>query len=144
MSASTIYDSYEEIRTRQKSIPLDLGFSAHSFIETGSEIPLEEGYRQDQQIPEVAPLWAVHAGEKLFLASRPIRVRVFRDGDLFFAENETLLVCGTGESAWDAIEELESHIIHFYKYYKDLPSDGVIGDAKRLKDLYEDLLIEEQ
>lgn len=144
MSTSTIYYSYEEIRTRQKSIPPDLGFSARSFIETGSEIPLEEGSRQDQQIPEVAPLWAVHAGEKLFHVSRPLRVHVFRDGDLFFAENETLLVCGTGESAWEAVEDLESHIIHFYKYYQELPPDGVIGDAKRLKDLYENLLIEDQ
>lgn len=144
MSASTIYDSYEEIRTRQKSIPPDLGFSAHSFIETGSEIPLEEGSRQDQQIPEVAPLWAVHAGEKLYLASRPIRVHVFRDGNLFFAENETLLVCGTGESAWEAVEDLELHIIHFWEYYKKLPWGRVMGDAKRLKHLYGDLLIEEQ
>ena len=144
MSASTIYDSYEEIRTRQKTIPPDLGFSARSFLETGSEIPLEEGSRQDQEIPEVAPLWAVHSEGKTFRMSRPIRIRVFREGDLFFAENETLLVCGTGDSAWEAVEDLELHIIHFYNYYKELPSDRVIGEAKRLKAIYKDLLVEEQ
>lgn len=143
MNASAIYDSYKEIRTRQKYIPPDLGFSVRSFLKTGADIPLEEGFGRDQGIPEVAPLWAVHSEGKTFRTARPIRVRVFRDGDLFFAENETLLVCGTGDSAWDAVEDLELHIVHFYKYYKEMPSDRVIGEAKRLKSLYENLLIEE-
>jgi hypothetical protein len=142
MSASAIYESYEEIRTRQKYIPPD--FSAHPLHETGADIPLKEGFREDQGIPEVAPLWAVHSEGKTFRTSRPIRVRIFREGDIFFAKNETLLVCGTGDSAPDAVEELELHIIHFYKYYRELPSDRVMGEAKRLKSFYENLLIEEQ
>ena len=85
----------------------------------------------------------MHREGKTFLTSRPIKVHVFRDGDLFFAENETLSVCGTGDSAWDAVEELESHIIHFYGYYKELPSERLIGEAKRLKNSYENLLTEE-
>ena len=146
MNASGIYDSSEGIRTRQKHIHPDIPdivVRVRSFLETGADIPLKEG-RQDQGIPEVAPLWAVHSEGKTFRTSRPIRVRIFREGDIFFAENETLLVCGTGDSERDAVEELELHIIHFYKYYKELPSDRVIGEAKRLKSFYENLLIEEQ
>jgi hypothetical protein len=141
MSASTIYESYEEIGKRY--IPPGSGFCAQSFPETEADMSLEERFRQNDAIAEVKPLFAVHAEGKTYTVSRPIKVRVFREGDLFFAENETLLVCGTGDSAWDAVEELELHVIHFYKYYKELPSDRVIGQAKRLKSLYENLLIEE-
>jgi len=143
MNTSSILESYEEIKRRQKDIPENFRMLP-SLIGTEVGIPPEERFRQEQGIPEVAPLWAVHSEGKTFRISRPIRVRIFREGDLFFAENETLLVCGTGDSAWDAVEELELHIIHFYKYYKELPSDRVIGEATRLKSLYENLLIEEQ
>ncbi len=143
MNTSSILESYEEIKSRQKDIPEDYRMLPF-LIGTEVDIPPEERFRQEQGISEDAPLWAVHTEVKRFRTSRAIKVHIFRDGDFFFAENETLLVCGTGDSAWDAVEELELHIIHFYKYYKELPSDRVIGEAKRLKGLYENLLIEEQ
>ena len=142
MNASAIYESYEEIRRRQEYIPPNFG--VHPFLETGADIPLVGDLRRDQGIPEVAPLWVVHSEGRTFRMTRPIRVRVFRDGDFFFAENETLMVCGTGESIWEAVEDLGLHIIHFWEYYNKLSWDRVMGDAKRLKDLYQNLLIEEQ
>jgi len=143
MITSSIWESYEEIKRRQQDICEDFRMFRLP-IGTVVDIPPEKRFRQDHEIPEVAPLWAVHSEGKLFRVSQPIRVRVFRDGDLFFAENETLLVCGTGDSAWEAVEDLELHIIHFYNYYKELPSDRVMGEAKRLKAIYRDLLVEEQ
>ena len=144
MSASAIHDSYEEMRNAQRDIPLGLGFRLHSFLETGADIRLGEGFRQDDAIPEVRPLFAVHAAGKTYTTSRPIKVRVFREGDLFFAESETLSVCGTGESARDAVEDLELHLVHFFDYYRRLGPDRVTGEAQRLKGLYKDLLTEDQ
>lgn len=143
MNASFIFGSYEEIKTRQQYIPENY-LNLPSPPATGVGITLVGQFRQDEVIPKVAVLWAVHSGEKRFRTSKPIQVHVFRDDDLFFAENENLLVCGTGDSAWEAVEDLELHIIHFWKYYSKLSSDRVIGDAKRLKALYKNLLIEEQ
>jgi hypothetical protein len=143
MITSSIWESYEEIKRRQQDIREDFRMFQLP-IGTAVDIAPEKRFGQDHQIPEVAPLWAVHAEGKLFRVSQPIRVHVFRDGNLFFAENETLLVCGTGDSAWEAVEDLELHIIHFYNYYKELPSDRVMGEAKRLKAIYRDLLVEEQ
>lgn len=142
MSTSSIFGSYEEIRIRQQYIPPNY-LILPSPPATGVGIIQLEKYGRDEGIPKVAPLWAVHTEGKTLKASQPIKVNVFKDGNLFFAENETLLVCGIGDSAWDAVEDLEMHIVHFWKYYNNLPEDCVIGEAKRLKTQYKNLLIEE-
>jgi hypothetical protein len=142
MSTSSIFGSYEEIKIRQQYIPQNY-LILPSPPATGVGIIHLERFGRDEGIPKVAPLWAVHSEGKTLKTSRPIKVNVFKDGDLFFAENETLLVCGIGDSAWEAVEELEMHIVHFWKYYNNLPENLVIGEAKRLKTQYKDLLIEE-
>ena len=71
-----------------------------------------------------------------------LRLRDLED-NLFFAESETLVVVGTGESITEAIDDLGKQIIHFYKYYKNLSRDKVIGDAVRLKRLYETLFVDQ-
>lgn len=74
----------------------------------------------------------------------PIKVRIYSEDNLFFAENETLVIIGTGSSAPEAMNDFCSHIIHFYHYYKKLSWDKVTGDAVRLKKLYEALFIEQE
>jgi hypothetical protein len=141
MSASSIFGSYEEIKTRLQDIPpnyLILPFAPA----TGVGIIQWEQFSRDEIIPKDAPLWVVHSEGKTFRTSRFIKVNVYRDGDFFFAENETLLVCGVGDSAWEAVEDLELHIVHFRNYYKNLPWERIMGDARRLKQLYENLLTE--
>ena len=63
---------------------------------------------------------------------KPISVRVYFDDGLFFAENEALLLYGTGTSPDEAITDLGLHIIHFYQYYKNLDWSQITGDALRL------------
>ncbi len=75
--------------------------------------------------------------------TNPLSVRIYFENGFFFAENETLFLYGTGMSPDEAIEDLGLHVIHFYRYYKDLDWSQVTGDARRLKRLYEGLLIEE-
>ncbi len=143
MNASSIYESYEERKRLQNAIPPNDFLPWISPTATWAGATQLEQLNRNQGIPKVAPLWVVHSEGRILKTSRPITVNVFRDGDIFFAENETLLVCGTGDSAWDAVEDLEMHIFHFWKYYNGLPEDSVIGEAKRLKNQYKNLLIEE-
>ncbi|MBU4257655.1 hypothetical protein KKC04_04580 [Patescibacteria group bacterium] len=39
--------------------------------------------------------------------STPVAVKVYRDEDFFFAENENLAVCGTGDTPQDANTRLD-------------------------------------
>jgi hypothetical protein len=111
-------------------------------IDTAAEIVGEDLLQNLPSRRLMTPLWTVETPEKSFKMTKPISVRVYFDDDLFFAENDTLLLYGSGISPEEAIVDLELHIIHFYQYYKSLDWSQVTGDAKRLKSLYENLLIE--
>lgn len=88
-----------------------------------------------------APLWSIPTRTGRYKVSKPIKVNIYIEDTLFFAENETLVVIGTGASITDAVDELCKQIIHFYKYYNKLSWDKVTGDAIRLKGLYETLFV---
>lgn len=90
-----------------------------------------------------APLWSVSSQKKRYKLSKPIKVHIYSIGNIFFAENETLVVVGTGDSVTEAIDDFCRHIIHFYQYYKKLSLDKAIGDAVRLKKTYENLFVEQ-
>ena len=75
---------------------------------------------------------------------KPIPIRMCFNEGLFFAQNETLLLYGTGKTPDEAIEDLGAHIIHFYQYYKDLDRLKITGDAIRSKGIYEGLLLEQR
>lgn len=90
-----------------------------------------------------APLWVLSTKTKRYKVSKPIKIRIYSEDNLFFAENETLVVIGTGSSVQEALDELSQHIIHFYRYYKKLSWNKVTGDAVRLKKIYETLFIEQ-
>ena len=79
-----------------------------------------------------------------FCTSKPIAVKVYREEDLFFAENENLAVCGTGTTPQGALYDLALHIIHFYEYYRNIDASKLTGEALKLKNLYQNLLIEEK
>lgn len=83
-------------------------------------------------------------GEKKYFFKQPIAVKIYQDEDLFFAENENLNVCGTGDTIQEALEDLQSHIIHFYHYYQDIRNEQLLGDAVRLKEVYCNLVIERE
>src|SRR3989338_2958733 len=92
----------------------------------------------------IAPLWTIPVRMKQYRSVKPITVHIHVEDNVFFAENETLVIVGTGNSLTEAIADLSNHIIHFYHYYKKLPMDKVTGDAARLKRVYETLFVEEE
>jgi hypothetical protein len=143
MSAFSVVGSYKRIKSRRRDVPKD--YCAFRFpLATGFGITLAERLEYGNEIPKVAVLFAVHTEDTTYRAAKPIQVHVYRDDDIFVAENEVLLVTGTGESAWEAVEDLELNIVHFWKYYSGLDECQVMGDAKRLKSLYAGLLEKEE
>ncbi len=135
-------DNYEEIRERMEYIPVN--YKSTRAIGVGTAMAIDPQQIFANRIkPYVAPLWRLQGKTKRFYAPTPIVVKVYRDEDFFFAENENLAVCGTGNTTQDALQDLALHIIHFFEYYKKLDNSQLAGDALRLKTLYQNLLIEE-
>jgi hypothetical protein len=142
MNYVTTMDSYQVREERQEYLPVNYRHSEVA-VDTAREIVGEELLRSVPSQQLVTPLWSVGTSEKRFRTVKPISVRIYFDGGLFFAENKVLLLYGTGVSPDEAIEDLGLHIIHFFQYYKNLDWSQITGDALRLKKLYEGLLLEE-
>lgn len=113
-------------------------------VETGKERMTDEDFQKFMSHGYSAPLWTILTKTRKYKVSKPIKVRLYIEDNLFFAESETLVVVGTGESITDAIDDFGQQVIHFYKYYKKLSWDRVTGDAERLKGLYETLFIDQE
>lgn len=137
-----LIDSYEEIKERMEYIPNNYKSTRTLGIDTATVIDPQQIFANSIK-SYVAPLWRLQDKIKRFHTSTPIIVKVYRDEDFFFAENENLAVCGTGNTPQDALQDLSLHIIHFFEYYKKLDNSQLIGEALRLKALYQNLLIEE-
>jgi hypothetical protein len=142
MNYSATLESYQVREERQEYLPIKYQRSQVS-VDTAKEILGEEllGLLNSRQL--ITPLWSVGTHKKRLRTNKPLAVRIYPDDGLFFAENETLRLFGTGMSPEEAIEDLGLHIIHFYQHYKKLDWSQVTGDAIRLKKLYEGLLSEE-
>jgi len=136
------FDSYQVREEKQEYLPQSYKHS-EAKIDTGKEIVAEELLSSLPSQKLMSPLWSVGIPGKTFRTVKPIAVRIYFDEDLFFAENDTLLLYGTGISPEEAIKDLGAHIIHFYEYYRKLDRSQVTGDAIRLKRVYENLLSEE-
>jgi hypothetical protein len=93
--------------------------------------------------PLVHPLFAIPIEGKSYKLSRPITVTIAKEDNLYFVENEALMLYGCGESYQEAIEDLAVDILHFWQYYRNLSSNDVIGTAVKLKEIYDSLTIEE-
>ncbi len=111
---------------------------------TAQERMPDKEFRDKVVHSQITPLWAIGTKTKKHKVSKPIKLHIYSEDNLFFAENETLVIIGTGNSVTEAIDDFCRHVIHFYKYYKKLPVDKVTGDAVRLKKLYEALFVEQK
>ena len=124
-----------------------LDFQTHEAV-IGTARSLDVGHIvetwQAQRTEKVVPLWRVRDSGRIYRTRKPVAVHVYRDGYLFFAENENLAVYAYADTQEQALLELVREIVYFYQYYQELDHDSVTGDAVRLKALFEDLLLEEQ
>jgi hypothetical protein len=136
------FESYQQ-REEKREYLLQNYRHSEVKVDTGKEIVAEELFGSLPSQKLIAPLWSVGIPGKKFRTVKPIAARIYFDEGLFFAENDTLLLYGTGMSPEEAIKDLGAHIIHFYEYYRKLDWSQVTGDAIRLKRVYENLLSEE-
>lgn len=81
---------------------------------------------------------------KRYCTAKPIRVKVYRDDDIFFAENETISVWGAGETQQEAIEDFCEQVLYFFEHYKKIEKSKLSELALKLKEIYKDLLFEEE
>lgn len=115
--------------------------SSSSFpMGTAQERMPDNEFKNRRIYSQNSPLWSISK----YKVSKPIKVHIYFEDNLFFAENETLVVVGTGNSIDEAMDDFCRHIIHFYHYYKRLSRDKITGDAIRLKKLYETLFTEQE
>jgi hypothetical protein len=133
--------AYDIINELAGHIPENYRRSGDSIDATSPEINPKDVFSQ-QRVYKPAPLMKLQENARKFYTPKPILVNIYRDGELFFAENENLVVCGTGHTRKEALEDLSLHIIHFFEYYNKLDKSELIGDALRLKELYQNLLVE--
>ncbi|MEE9215772.1 MAG: hypothetical protein V3U54_13535 [Thermodesulfobacteriota bacterium] len=142
MSFKLLEDTYDVIKERSAYKPENYEGSKDIKVETAPMEELQQIFNQRRKY-QPTPIMKLQKDTRKFYTPTPISVIIYRDGDLFFAENENLVVCGTGHTRQEALQDLSLHIIHFFEYYKKLGKSKLIGDALRLKELYQNLLVEE-
>ncbi len=142
MSPSLVDSIYDDIKERMAYVPKNYIDSKVKEVETASAIDPQRILSHIKKY-QPSPIWRINVETKKFYTPKPIGVRIYRDEDLFFAENENLAVCGTGDTPESALQDLCLHITHFFEYYRKIDRSKLTGEALRLKALYENLLIEE-
>lgn len=143
MSPQLAEYAYDIIKEKAEDIPENYTRSGDSVVVTSPEINPKEVFGHQKRY-QPAPIMKLQEDTRTFRIPKPILVTIYQDEDLFFAENENLVVCGTGHTPQEALNDLCQHVIHFFEYYKNLDESDLIGDALRLKELYKDLLAEER
>jgi hypothetical protein len=141
MSLAQINESYKLRNERLDFIPENFKRGITS-VSTASELdlkPISWSFSTAK-----TPLWRFPSSHGVILSSKPVSVKISRGETLFFAENENLGLYATGESRDDAIHAFCEQLIHFYKHYKRLGWNRATGEARRLKDIYENLFRESQ
>ncbi|MEK9149201.1 MAG: hypothetical protein AAB267_04055, partial [Candidatus Desantisbacteria bacterium] len=109
MNFSVLEDAIEERMAPISSRITEIG--------TASAIDPHQVFNQSKK---QQPSYIFHIKIKKFYAPKPISVKCYREEDLFFAENENLCVCGTGDTREEALHNLSLHLIYFFDYYKKL------------------------
>lgn len=85
----------------------------------------------------VVPIDSVSRDERRLYASRPVQVSIERVEGGCSAENVTLQIFAAGPNAQDALADFRSQLFEMYTHYAGLGEDDVVGDAERLRNLFQ-------
>ena len=141
MSGGTaLMNTYEQVRERKKYFPEDYR-GVTTYVGTAAQSIQPESYFYSGHF-NTAPLMEFRSDHKHYATSKPILIKVYKTEDVFFAENESLVLSGTGTSRDEAVLDFVQHIDYFYSFYKNKNESDLTGDALRLKKIYDHLLIE--
>ncbi|MFH2070972.1 MAG: hypothetical protein ABIJ11_07215 [Elusimicrobiota bacterium] len=148
MNGLATIDSYNYglMEERKKDIPVCLlnflDSTQKVSVKTGLDIAEDKNYVSEKISSELIPLWSINIDNKCYKLTKPLKLNIFRDNNLWVVENETLSIYGDGESPEEAVNKLKTHIAYYYRHYKNLPKNRLIGRGINLKNLYENLLQE--
>lgn len=94
---------------------------------------------EDQDFPNNVkiPLMEFTTEDNILHSNKPVVIEVNLEDGIFYATNETLNIDAEGNTLVDAIEDFSRHINYFYSYYSKKDISEVMGNATRLKDIYE-------
>lgn len=138
MEYAEAFNIYEE------KMPSGYKSISPAIVGTAPSSDPEVAYRETRKYaPQFMWRLSVEGDDKLYTSFKPISVNLHRNGNFYFATNDSLNICGNGNSIQEAIDDLASHIVYYFHYYGDLRDDQLTGDAIRLKHLYANLLVEE-
>lgn len=140
MANVSVEETYDLIAERKRDLSTNYRSTLVAEVGTTNIIDWQQIFKNKK----VDYIYRLSKENKQYIINNPIAVKIYQDEGLFFAENENLNVCGTGETSQEALADLHLHILHFYKYYREINKEQLVGDAIRLKELYHGLLIEEK
>ena len=140
MATVLVEETYDLMKERRSDFPSNYRSTLVTEIGTTNIIDWQQVFKNK----ETVYIYRLYEENQRYLANNPIAVKISQDEGLFFAENENLNICGTGETSQEALADLHLHILHFYKYYRKIDKEQLVGDAIKLKKLYHNLLIEEK
>jgi len=139
MSPTLIQETYDTLKERKEDLSrFNYQTSRINAVETAISINPMTFIEECRSFP-LRPIFRIRVGNKILMLSRPILVKVYSDDGIFFAENETLAICGTGATGEEAIEDAKEHIVYFYKHYKNTNKSKLIGAALELKTIYKSI-----
>jgi hypothetical protein len=141
MSPEVAETPYDLLQARLGEFPSDYSRIGAS-IGTAQTINPLCLFEESRNIPQV-PIWRMQRETKRFHFRRPITVRIYQEGDFYFATNDNLIITGTGTNPEEAFQDFISHVFHFIEYYKKIDRKQLMGDALRLKDLFSSLIVDQ-
>ena len=89
---------------------------------------------------EIHPVWAISINGELRSLSKPLALRVTREGSRYYAENNILDIYGYGDSPQDALSDALGDITYLYSHYAALSDNDVVGHGEYLKAIFTELL----
>ena len=140
MANVSIEETYDLIEERKRDLSTNYRSTLVAEVGTTNIIDWQQIFKNKK----VVYIYRLSNENKQYIINNPIAVKIYQDEALFFAENENLNVCGTGETSQEALADLYLHILHFYNYYREINEERLTENAIKLKKLYHDLLIEEK
>ncbi len=111
----------------------------------------EKGWRRTEQEESVrltyggekfprlmkVPIKEFSSDENMLRSDKPVEVIIVQDEGIFYASSESLDIEAEGESISDVLKDFSQHICYFFSYYSNKSPDEVVGNAARLKSIYE-------
>jgi len=140
MATVLVEETYDLIEERKRDLLSNYRSTLVAEVGTAKIIDWQQVFKNK----ETVYIYRLYEENKRYLANNPIALKISQEEGLLFAENENLNICGIGETSQEALADLHLHILHFYKYYRKIDKEQLVGDAIKLKKLYHNLLIEEK